>query len=302
MDPKGKRPTKLEFKRPTGVETSESCEEDEVDHIPSPTKHHSKGRVSVSAEAYGVWNKKKNFVPKVVAKSSEKREKLKERLLSSFMFKNLEPKDLNIVIDAMEEFNAKQGDWVIKQGEDGDVLYVVIEGQLACSKLFEGESTPKFLLNYCPGMSFGELALLYNAPRQASIQASEDCLLYSLDRECFNNIVKDSAMRRREKYKEFLDQVSLLDTLEDSEKSKVCDCLKPIYFKKGDYIIKEGESGNVFYFVEEGTAHAEKNIGGSLKSVFNYSHGDYFGELALLKDEPRAASIIADVILMLNVE
>jgi len=47
------------------------------------------------------------------------------------------------------------------------------------------------------GESFGELALLYNAPRAASIKAKTNCVLFGLDRDCFNHIVKDAACRKR---------------------------------------------------------------------------------------------------------
>lgn len=80
------------------------------------------------------------------------------------------------------------------------MLYVVESGHLACTKLFPGKSEPTFLKNFEPGESFGELALLYNAPRAASIQANEPCILWSLDRATFNHIVKDSAARKMEKY------------------------------------------------------------------------------------------------------
>ena len=53
-------------------------------------------------------------------------------------------------------------------------------------------------------MAFGELALMYNAPRAASIRALENCTLYSLDRETFNHIVKDAVTKRREAFNEFL--------------------------------------------------------------------------------------------------
>jgi cAMP-dependent protein kinase regulator len=50
-----------------------------------------------------------------------------------------------------------------------------------------------YLKTYESGESFGELALLYNAPRAASIKAKNTCNLYELDRETFNHIVKDAA-------------------------------------------------------------------------------------------------------------
>jgi cAMP-dependent protein kinase regulator len=59
------------------------------------------------------------------------------------------------------------------------------------------DQEPKFLKEYQPGEAFGELALLYNAPRAANITAKTQCTLWSLDRSTFNNIVKDAAMYLR---------------------------------------------------------------------------------------------------------
>lgn len=82
---------------------------------------------------------------------------------------------------------------MINQGDDGDNLYVVETGKLACSKVMEPGQPAVHLKDYVPGEAFGELALLYNAPRAASIEASEPSELWALDRRTFNHIVKDSA-------------------------------------------------------------------------------------------------------------
>lgn len=136
------------------------------------------------------------------------------------MFSALDDKDRDIVINAMEEKKYKPGEWVIKQGEDGDVLYVVDQGALDCFKKFTKEQPePTWLKTYQPGESFGELALLYNAPRAASIQAKTDCVLFALDRDTFNNIVKEAAVNKRNKYEEFLAKVDLLKGMDPYERS-----------------------------------------------------------------------------------
>jgi cAMP-dependent protein kinase regulator len=63
---------------------------------------------------------------------------------------------------------------------------------------FKQDEGDKYLKSYGEGEAFGELALLYNAPRAASIIAKTDCVLFALDRFTFNNIVKDAAIKRRD--------------------------------------------------------------------------------------------------------
>jgi cAMP-dependent protein kinase regulator len=154
---------------------------------------------------------------------------------------------------------------------------------------------PTHLKVYVPGEAFGELALLYNAPRAASIRAKTDCILWVLDRGTFNHIVKDSAARKRESYEAFLGKIDLLEDMDAYEKSKIADAFKEVKFAAGDYVIREGEQGDTFYFLEEGEADATKvlTLGAEPTVVKSYASGEYFGELALLKGEPRAANIVA---------
>lgn len=85
------------------------------------------------------------------------------------------------------------------------------------------------------------------------------------------------------------------------EREQIADALKRQEFAEGQYIFAEGDNSDQFYLLIEGEAEAHKLInGGTLfeteqKCVLHYKSGDYFGELALLKNQPRAASIFCKV-------
>lgn len=158
-----------------------------------PKKARAGPRAGVSAEVYGQWNKKEDFVPKVIEKSEQTKVALRKRLLQAFMFNALDESELSVVINAIEEVKANHGEVIIKEGDAGDCMYVLESGSLLCTKVFKGQTEPTTLKTYIPGEGFGELALLYNAPRAATIKAVEDSIVWRLDRDTFNHIVKDAA-------------------------------------------------------------------------------------------------------------
>ena len=89
---------------------------------------------------------------------------------------------LETIIGAVQKVAKKSGDMVIKEGDEGDVLYIIDSGTLSCTKIFKGNTDPTWLKKYEPGEAFGELALLYNAPRAATITSDGDSCLFALDR------------------------------------------------------------------------------------------------------------------------
>ena len=276
-------------------ESQNSDDDEEVDDLPlAPTKKQN-GRTSVSAEAFGTWNQKKAYVPRVIPKSSEVLGSLFERLEKSFMFAALDNAERQVVVNAMEEKKFSAGSVVIQQGDDGNELFFVESGKLECSKVFPGEQIPKVLKFYESGEAFGELSLLYNTPRAASIKALTDTVCWVLDRECFSHVVKDAAVRKREQYESFLSKVELFKSMDFYERGQLADCLRSIVFESGENVIREGEWGEIFYIIEQGTAIATKVLKPGLppEVVKNYHIGEYFGELALIRGEPRAANIIA---------
>ena len=247
-------------------------------------------RNGISAEAFGKFNKKKTFKLRVIKKTESQKENIKNKCLTCFLFNNFDEVEISSIVDACEEKKFKKNEYVIKQGDNGDNLYIIESGELICEKIFNPGESPTYLKTYKEGELFGELALLYNAPRAASIYAKTECVLWALDRHTFNHIIKESAMNKREKYKKFLETVPLLSTVENYELYSICDAIKMEKYEKNQYIIKEGEQGDKFFILDEGEAVATKE-----KMTFKkkYFKGDYFGELALLKNAPRAASVMA---------
>lgn len=139
------------------------------------------------------------------------------------MFSALDDVEFRTVVDAIEEVQGGDGDVIIAEGEQGDCMYILESGSLDCTKVFKAEDGPTHLKVYQPGEAFGELALLYNVPRAATITSSTPYVIWKLDRDTFNHIVKDAAAKKREKYDNFMQSVGILREMDPYERSKLSD-------------------------------------------------------------------------------
>jgi cAMP-dependent protein kinase regulator len=118
-------------------ESEPSDDDDYMEELPAPIANkYKKPRASVSAEAFGHWNKKEDFKAPSYPKTPQIKAALQKRLGESFMFECLNPTELDIVLNAMQNVKKAAGDLIIKEGDDGDNLYVVESGVLTCSKHF----------------------------------------------------------------------------------------------------------------------------------------------------------------------
>ncbi|KAM9759193.1 protein kinase, cAMP-dependent, regulatory, type II, alpha, B [Menidia menidia] len=295
----GSKPEGVALKNNSNKPKKDEEEEEEKDTIkPTPGKYSR--RVAVCAEAYNPDDDKDDDTqPQVVhPKTDEQRQRLQDACKDILLFKTLEKEQFSEVLDAMFEVLVKPEDHIIDQGDDGDNFYVIDKGVYDIFVLKDGASI--CVGKYNNKGSFGELALMYNTPRAATIVATQDGALWGLDRATFHRLIVKNNAKKRRMYEAFIECVPLLNSLELSERMKIVDVLGVRVFKDGDCIITQGEKADCFYIVESGevkimiktkTKSGQQN--NSEVEVARCSRGQYFGELALVTSKPRAASVYA---------
>merc|ERR1712135_4309 len=235
-----------------------------------------------------------NYVKKVVPKDYKTMEALAKAIAKNVLFSHLDENERSDIFDAMFPVNVSSGDIIIQQGDEGDNFYVIDQGEV------EFYVDGNLVAMNGDGGSFGELALIYGTPRAATVKAKTDVKLWGLDRDSYRRIIMGSTISKRKMYEEFLSKVSILETLEKWERFTVADALEPCTFEDGKAIVKQGEPGDDFFIIVEGRAVVlqQRSAGssGDVKppvEVGQLGPSDYFGEIALLLDRARAATVVA---------
>ncbi|CAI9766042.1 unnamed protein product [Fraxinus pennsylvanica] len=125
-------------------------------------------------------------------KTWEEEAQIEQALQHHFLFRKLTHSQCHVLLDCMQRVEVQAGDIVVKQGGEGDCFYVVGCGEfevLATEE--EKKEAPRVLQRYTAEKlsSFGELALMYNKPLQASVRAATNGTLWALKREDFREIL-----------------------------------------------------------------------------------------------------------------
>ncbi|AFR92701.1 cAMP-dependent protein kinase regulator [Cryptococcus neoformans C23] len=241
----------------------------------------------------------------VFPKSEEQLARIRQAIKPNFLFRNLDDEQEADVLAAMKEVKVDAGEVVIEQGAAGDFFYIVENGRLDVFVNKEGQvldlekgdrqGLGKKVAECSEGSSFGELALMHNAPRAASIISLTPCTLWALDRVSFRTILLDHTSRKRRLYESFLSEVPILASLQPQERAKIADVLESRTYNEGEDVIRQGDAGDEFFLIESGNAMAIKtDEDGNASVVKHLGQGEYFGELALLNRRTRAATIRAE--------
>ncbi len=165
----------------------------------------------------------------------------------------------------------------------------MITGQ--CEILINNESLGRI----DSGSSFGDLALMYNCPRAATIRAVTDCTLWTLDRVFFRQAMVTSSSNQNVQLSQFLSKIPLFASLGAQQLNQLARSLTKQSYDNGHYIIKQGDLSDQFYVIYKGTVTVSRtDDSGNENVLIELKEGEVFGERALIKKEPRKANVIAN--------
>jgi hypothetical protein len=178
-----------------------------------------------------------NFKARYVKKSTEQIIRLQGLISQVFLFRSLNQIEIDLIIGALEEKLVDANETIIYQGENGDSMYIVESGIIECYKKYD--KNLKVERKYTATDSFGESTLLNGLPRAATLVAKTSCILWELDRNTFNHMLKKNVKKKRADYIPFLRSVELLKRFDGYMLERICDAMRPCYFNKDEYIIDE---------------------------------------------------------------
>ena len=145
-------------------------------------------------------------------------------------------------------------------------------------------------------IGFGEIALLYNDKRTASVTALSNCEAWVLSGDVFKHIIAAHSIQRRNISLEYLDKVQLLKRLETYQRVKLVDGLKQVTVQPKEYIFHKGDQGELFYIIEQGEVECgTEEADGYFNVVRSLGRGEHFGEIALINNVTRTLSVRAVV-------
>lgn len=237
------------------------------------------------------------YVKKAVPKSAEDRALIKKTISQSPLFKQCSYEDLEDFVDVFAKKTFSKGSTIIKQGDVGELFYVVDSGTLDIFINTGAGAEMQVGVPYSKGGSFGELALIYNSRRAATIRCDVDCVLWEISRIAFKGLrhtheKKIHASKVTELGHVKVNDKTFSEVLGKDDIESMALATQTVSFESGQAIVREGEKGDTFYVITEGDVDVFKKAAGKDKIATLGVHS-FFGEKALLEDDVRQATCVA---------
>jgi CRP-like cAMP-binding protein len=214
------------------------------------------------------------------------------------LFGSLGPKTLRALIKRSEIVSLEEDEVLFRQGDLADALYVVIDG--AVVPIAE-EGAPKKLAILEAGAFFGEIGLITDCPRNASIQAIVETRLLKVGRKAIRETIKQHpemldvllCFLRDRLVDRLIRTHSLFETFPARQRPSVAKLFGFLEVHSGSTIVQQGCSSESLYALLAGTAQVIQMDIDSDKVLAELSPGTIVGEMSVLNETPAIASVVA---------
>eukprot|EP00927_Polykrikos_kofoidii_P072733 TRINITY_DN68822_c0_g1_i1.p1 TRINITY_DN68822_c0_g1~~TRINITY_DN68822_c0_g1_i1.p1 ORF type:complete len:828 (+),score=187.91 TRINITY_DN68822_c0_g1_i1:164-2647(+) len=219
-------------------------------------------------------------------------------------FMSLSDAHVQGIVYAAWSKDVRAGEEIITAGDvQANYFYIVQEGNFEfwvdsreASEKDDDKSQLKVHGAAGPGGSFGELALLYSAPRQATVRAVTEAKVWVVDRRSVKRILMEDEMKKNMELEKIIAKVDIMSSLIQSERLEIAEALTEMHFNEKDVVIRQDEpvsASSCFYLLQEGEVVFIIDDKPVRRLVGNPKSGlvPWFGELALLGNEPRTATV-----------
>jgi len=255
----------------------------------------------LSEEDLAELNKEVDLDALYTEKTASEKARISDAIKTSVMFRNITDEQRELIYGVMEPMSVKKGDWVIKQGSVGDRFYIIDDGTFEVRILKEGDFDDgkggNLVHLYEGSVSkhlhpiFGELALMYSAPRSASVIARSDGIMFGLHRSAFRQVLAKDMGTRKELMKKIA-RIPLFQNLNNDEVSKLAVAFDEIAFGRGEHIVEQGHFGDSMFVITSGTCERVKVLKGNPDSG-TLKAGDNFGDEVILDRQKYSATVIS---------
>ena len=232
-----------------------------------------------------------SFVAKEFPKNDADKHLIEGALTNNFVFSHLSEQRRVKLIGAFEPIDYKKGSEIIKEGDVGDYFYVIGSGEV--DFVVGGANVG----SAGSGSTFGELALLYQAPRAATCLAKEDCSLFRLDQEHFRRILMMQAEDQVSDVVKILKKVPYFKDLDHDKLSTIAANLSIKEYKDGEIIMRSDDKEWVprFSIIKEGSIHiSDVKGGGADYKELTFGPGEFFGDAGIVTGKSVAATVKAE--------